>query len=548
MATTTSLNDVLKREGNNFDLFRLIAAMAVIIGHAYALHPQPPLQDGILGILHFDYSGSLAVKFFFLLSGMLVTNSIINNPNPFQFLAKRALRIFPGLLVCLLVAVFIVGPIFTKFSLTDYFSSPETWSYVKKNLLLMDIQWRLTGVFTESSNGLNGSLWTLPFEALCYIYLAIFYGLGILKNKSVANVFLLGVIAVSIFAPSHLPAPFDRVTDSHLLPTCFAIGGLFANNKKHISINITNAALLCLLAYMLSSSNAFQFLFYIAFFYVVIFISSLPFVIKYFKLPFDASYGIYVYGYMIQQCVHVMFPNVGVHTHQLISLFIAIPLGILSWYYVEKPCIEFGKNLFKSFNWQSIKEKITNSIHRIQIYKIFIITGVAVLLIISIIWFQWRNTKVSDKTADSLKNGVTEIEKSNSMDRLITFNNLDSYSTTGFYSNEGNFRWTNGNASIAFQNGDNDLKDSLNIELEAILTPACKNVNPKILIKDENNKVYQPVAANRDGDKFFYKFYFNSPIKLQKIDISSETIDVTPPDVRILSFPFISLLLKINHS
>jgi peptidoglycan/LPS O-acetylase OafA/YrhL len=126
------LSDVLKRGANNFDILRLIAALAVIAGHAYAIAPQPPLQDGIAQILHFDYSRSLAVKFFFFLSGLLVTNSIISNSNPFQFLTKRAFRIFPALFVCLLIAVFIIGPMYTTLPLKQYFSAADTWNYLKK--------------------------------------------------------------------------------------------------------------------------------------------------------------------------------------------------------------------------------------------------------------------------------------------------------------------------------------------------------------------------------------------------------------------------------
>jgi len=190
MQPTLKLTDVLKKGNNNFDILRLMAALAVIVGHAYAISPQPPLEDTVLGLLHFDYSGSLAVKFFFFLSGLLVVNSIISKPDAFNFLLKRACRIFPGLLVCLLVSVFIVGPLFTKLPLLEYFSSADTWKYIFKNLLLYNMQWKLTGVFTESKFGLNGSLWTLPYEVLCYIYLAVLFGLGLLRNKIVSNVFL----------------------------------------------------------------------------------------------------------------------------------------------------------------------------------------------------------------------------------------------------------------------------------------------------------------------------------------------------------------------
>ena len=158
MKSTRQLSDILLRNGNNFDILRLIAAAAVIIGHAYAIAPQPPLQDFVASVVHFEYSGSLAVKFFFFLSGLLVTDSLIRRPEPLQFLVRRACRIFPALLVCLLVAIFIVGPIFTKLSLFDYFTQKDTWSYLMKNISLIDLQWKLPGVFSDNKYGLNGSL------------------------------------------------------------------------------------------------------------------------------------------------------------------------------------------------------------------------------------------------------------------------------------------------------------------------------------------------------------------------------------------------------
>lgn len=351
------LNDVLKRGANNFDILRLIAALGVIIGHAYAIAPQPPLQDGVLSILHFDYSGSLAVKFFFFLSGLLVTNSIILKPNAFQFLAKRAFRIFPGLLVCLLVAVFIVGPIFTKVSLTEYFSYGETWSYINKNFFLTDLQWKLTGVFSDSKYGLNGSLWTLPYEVLCYIYLAIFYGLGFLKNKIIANIFFISVIAISFIVPQYLPTFFSQNPDSYLLPACFALGALFANNKEIIKINFYYFILLWGLSIILNHSVVYQFVFYIAFFYSAIYISSLSLVVNRLKIPFDASYGIYIYGFMIQQCVFASLPTIGVHANQAITATIAICLGTLSWYFIEKPFVDYGHRVLNNSDTRILKQK-----------------------------------------------------------------------------------------------------------------------------------------------------------------------------------------------
>lgn len=352
------LIDILKKDRNNFDIFRLLAAVGVIIGHSYAIAPQPPLQDFVLKVLHFDYSGSLAVKFFFFLSGLLVTNSILKNSNPSYFLVKRALRIFPGLFICLVVAVVFVGPLFTKLPIGEYYLNKETWKYLFNNFLLMDLVWKLPGVFTESSLGLNGSLWTLPHEVLCYLYLAVFAGLGGVKNKIVSSSFFVLVILFSFIGSQYLPAFFLQTSDSQLLPGCFALGALFATNKNILSIGVTQAVLLWILFMLLRSSSVYQFLFYIAFFYSIILIASFPFVISNLKLPFDASYGVYIYGFMVQQCMHSVFPQMGVYGNQALSIIIALGMGILSWYLVEKKCIEWGNSFYNAKSSFNIKEII----------------------------------------------------------------------------------------------------------------------------------------------------------------------------------------------
>lgn len=341
------LSDVLQRNGNNFDVLRLIAAFAVIVGHAYAIAPQPPLQDAVLVLLHFDYSGSLAVKFFFFLSGLLVTDSIIRRPAPVQFLARRAFRIFPGLIVCLMISVFIVGPIFTKLPIHDYFSQTETWTYLTRNSLLYDLQWRIPGVFSNSKYGLNGSLWTLPYESICYLYIAIFCGLGLFYFRFAANMIFSVIVATAFISPEFLPR-FAQNPESFLLPAFFAIGALFAINKQLIRIDVQRVVLLWIFSALVNEPSAHKFIFYIAFLYTAIFVASLDFVIQRLKLPFDASYGVYVYGFMIQQCVNTVLPNIGVHGNQLISLVLALSIGIVSWFFIEKPAIAFGAKLTSS--------------------------------------------------------------------------------------------------------------------------------------------------------------------------------------------------------
>ena len=67
------------------------------------------------------------------------------------------------------------------------------------------------------------------------------------------------------------------------------------------------------------------------------------FFIKFLRLPGDPSYGIYIYGFVIQQCIANLLPEQGILLHQITAAIIAIGVGYLSWYLIEKPAISFGR-------------------------------------------------------------------------------------------------------------------------------------------------------------------------------------------------------------
>lgn len=356
------LNQILNPKNNNFDLLRLMAALLVIYGHSYAFVPTAVNTDWVAALLGFDYSGSLAVKFFFMLSGLLVTASLLNRPHPVEFVVKRAARILPGLFICLCVSVFVVGTLFTTLPLAEYFSHSQTWKYLIDNAFLYEIQWHLPGVFAESKYGLNGSLWTLPLEAVCYLFLAAFYALGVWRSVWLANVVLLGVLFLSFLMPQFLPSLFSNNPEAHLLPGCFALGALFATNQKIISINLKGVFALGLLAVVFWPTGMKMSVFYVSFFYACLYFGSLKLIVEKLKIPADPSYGVYIYGFVIQQCLGHLFPDKGIEFHQLTAAVVAITAGTLSWYLVEKPGIYFVKNRLAD------KEALMNFGQRVMTY------------------------------------------------------------------------------------------------------------------------------------------------------------------------------------
>ena len=67
------LEHYLQADKNNFTLLRLLLALTVIEGHAYAFMARPGDLEPVHSLLHFDYSRGVAVSVFFFLSGVFVT-------------------------------------------------------------------------------------------------------------------------------------------------------------------------------------------------------------------------------------------------------------------------------------------------------------------------------------------------------------------------------------------------------------------------------------------------------------------------------------------
>lgn len=339
------IDDILQREGNNLDLVRLIAACAVIFTHAYALSPSA-IEHDFLVKAGYGSLGGLAVKIFFFISGLLVTHSIARDPSPFTFLTKRALRVFPALIVCNLVTVFIIGAVFTQKPLWVYLSSSEIYAYIVRNSLLYDLQWYLPGLFEGSRYGVNGSLWTLPWEWACYVYVLIALSLGLFAHRMLAVAVAGAALASYLLFPASLGAP-AVMDEAHWLIPCFLIGAVFALLSDRLTLRIEAVMALWLLHYLLRNTGLAQPTFYLSIFYSTLIVFSASFVVKRLPIPVDASYGVYLYGFPVQQSLYHLFPQSTVWQNQLGGIGIALGLGILSAVFIEQPVMTWGRKMLR---------------------------------------------------------------------------------------------------------------------------------------------------------------------------------------------------------
>lgn len=341
------LGDLLKKENNNLDLFRLIAAFMVIYAHAYTLFPTPEKHPPLLAITSFEDLGGLAVKIFFFLSGLLVTNSLLINKNIIAFIISRFFRIYPALVALLIITTFIIGPILSSCSLYEYYTSPLTHIYFLNNLILQTAYF-LPNVFTHNLYPLfNVSLWTLPFEASCYIILGIVFLLGGFRFKGVAIVIFTSLIIDTIYHNQLIITWYAN--KSHivtLLAPTFSFGCLLAVYKNYIKINVWIVLISFLLFFIFRHSTYIIYFFYLCIFLSILYISSLKFIVK-IKFSADISYGVYLWAFPIQQIIISKLPQYGLLFNQIISMIIASILGLLSWYCIEKKSISIGKSINK---------------------------------------------------------------------------------------------------------------------------------------------------------------------------------------------------------
>ena len=341
-----NIKQYIQRENNNLDLARVILASMVIIGHLYELTEPVGQEDLIRMLTGYTTSANLAVKIFFFISGLLVTNSLLTKQSVVNFTISRVFRLVPGLLFVLLISTFIIGPLTTAFSGGEYFSSQATYKYLLDNILYRD-NYNLPGVFTDNYYrfAVNGSLWSLSYEVGCYAFLLGAFCL-IRTNKLLANLFLIFIIADVFFKFNLLFGWLDAVNhlDTGLLRLSFAAGALLAVNSGDIKPDWGIVAGLFVIAIVFRRAPMNEALFVMACCLLVIVLSGTQ-TAKNIVIKHDISYGIYLWGFVVQQTLYHFLGPINVYLFMLYSLYISSLMGFISYLLVEKRFMRYGKLL-----------------------------------------------------------------------------------------------------------------------------------------------------------------------------------------------------------
>lgn len=329
-----------------FDGIRLVAAIAVILSHAFVIAGGTnegglliQLLGGrkVLGVL-----GDYGVATFFIISGFLLSRSLRFNPSIVTYAVNRTLRIVPAFAAYVLVAAFVIGPIGTGLPLGSYFSSAEPWTFVGHSLNGFT-DWVLPGVFTydgELAKQMNGSLWSLRYEALSYVFLLLVW--TTCRSVTLAT-WVVVAVAIGTWTSPFVTARVVGI--AYTLPY-FAGGVLMqwvhARYGTHHAGAVASAVLLVVAGVFHLQTQAFAVL---GAYLVVFFGERQNPGSKLAEKIGDCSYGLYLYGWPVEQLLRQLTGTTAPMLLFGTALAVTWALAFLSCHLIERPAMKHRRTL-----------------------------------------------------------------------------------------------------------------------------------------------------------------------------------------------------------
>lgn len=355
------LAEFTSERNNNLNLIRIVAAFAVLVSHSFAIVTgdvnTEPLRS-FLGVT----PATMAVEVFFVTSGLLLTLSLSKKENALEFIVSRVARIYPALIIAVILTVFVLGPIFTKLPIIDYLGSDETQRYfLKTATLIRDVGYTLPGVFADNPlyNQINGSLWTLAFEIKMYIFLfCTWYAckkltLFVSDHLFKLIILLITTVAGVIYAYTYIS--LGNESSMHGISRfvfLFFSGSCFGLYQERIVISprILVVTLLLVVASTVDKT-AFFFTWHALIGYAVVLTAyQTNRLFTYYNRVGDYSYGVYIYAFLIQQALVASIIDLSVPAMILYSTLLTGIFAFLSWHLIEKPIMTRKNKILARLN------------------------------------------------------------------------------------------------------------------------------------------------------------------------------------------------------
>ncbi|MEU1752810.1 acyltransferase [Micromonospora matsumotoense] len=355
-------------QDNAFGFLRLTLALGVLVAHAWPLGLARPSFGASLTFGQSDL-GTLSVQGFFVISGFLVAGSALRL-SPGRFAWHRALRILPGLWVCLAVTALLIAPVvhlIERGNLTGFWAHPEgPLRYLAANWFGAMNQYPISGLLADTPFGrmiggpsaFDGSLWSLRYEFACYLLLGLLAATAVL-HRAFRFVLALTIgayllILNDLLTVAHwtdrpptrgaisLPLFGSFTTDWTLYLTFLFLLGACARRYAHrLPVDGAHAATAAVVMVVSMRLGGFFAVGLPAFAYLVLYVAvAAPRVLRRIGRHRDYSYGIYIYAFPVQQVVALLGgATEGLLIYIVLSVVGTLVFAVPSWHLVERPAL-----------------------------------------------------------------------------------------------------------------------------------------------------------------------------------------------------------------
>lgn len=351
------LGQVFDPRNNALNAIRLALAAEVMLFHSWPITGRMPPR----AIVQLFFS--VGVDGFFAISGFLITASWLNDPRVRDYLVARTLRILPAFYVCLIVTAFAFAPLSVAIqggSTTKLLQSSAPFEYVLKNSAVAYLHANVGGtpLGVPWAGRWNGSLWSLVWELMCYLAVAVIGVAGLANRRWVSP----AILALATMGAMMLP-PL-RLTEAWGIPQLavrsaimFSAGAFLYQWRDKVPARWSLVAICVLIVLASSQLPDYRVVAALPLAYAVV-ASGVLIHNKRLRLRTDLSYGVYIYAYPTQQmlavCGLVWLKPVAFFT---LSALATLPLAALSWFLVEKPARSLKFRLKRKWSAADLGER-----------------------------------------------------------------------------------------------------------------------------------------------------------------------------------------------
>lgn len=327
-------------------------ALLVIYSHSFALFMGNEKRETLSLLTNGFYnSGNVGVWVFFIISGFLVAQSLERSATMWSYGAKRIRRVYPGYMVATTICAFVVTPLFIPGGslIPDMSEAART---IGLNMLFSN-HFPVENLFRYNPNpAINGSLWSIKYEVLCYVGVALLGLAGFLRRRIAIAILYCSIVTIWCWLdatgrkPGGSPFILDVIGWPYLwfsvLPNFLAgiLVHLYRDRLPRSIVILSAGLILCWIAFYWPYRPAGMILAHLAvpptMAYGVFYIAFHPRITLHGAARFgDFSYGTYLYGFVIQQMLLATF-SLRFWPFLLLSMLCSLSAGVVSWFLIER--------------------------------------------------------------------------------------------------------------------------------------------------------------------------------------------------------------------